>query len=54
MMYAMKEEGEIKKVENFFLSGGLCSLPGMCCQSESDSSRLISPHRGTVNPPLLI
>lgn len=25
-----------------------------CAVSQSDSSRLISPHRGTVNPPLLI
>lgn len=34
MMDVMEEEGEIMKVENLFPSGGLCSLPGMCCQSE--------------------
>lgn len=34
MMNVMKEEGEIKKVENLSPSGGLCSLPGMSCQSE--------------------
>lgn len=34
MMNVMEEEGEIMKVENLSPSGGLCSLPGMCCQSE--------------------
>lgn len=34
MMNVIEEEGEIMKVENLSTSGGLCSLPGMCCQSE--------------------
>lgn len=39
----MEGEGEIMKVENLSPSGGLCSLPGMCCQSES----LLSPYLPT-------
>lgn len=43
MINVMEEEGEIMKVENLSPSGGLCSLPGMCCQSES----LLSPYLST-------
>lgn len=40
MPYQMEEEAEIMRVEDSFPSGGLCSLPGMCCQSEW----LLSPY----------
>lgn len=34
MLYQMQEEVEIMSAENSFPSGGLCSLPGLRCQSE--------------------
>lgn len=54
MMNVMEEEGKIMKVEisSFHQVGYVPSQA--CAVSQSDSSRLISPHRGTVNPPLLI
>lgn len=53
-MNVMEEEGKIMKVEksSFHQVGYVPSQA--CAVSQSDSSRLISPHRGTVNPPLLI